>query len=120
MPEHRRLIGNIVESLKPSSLVEIDAPLNVETVITEKDDKIFIHLVTFNPIRQANTLPTLNTPIRPSIRMEEAAIYRASVEVKVPFGSAKAFYPETKLEVKGNKINILCERVYEVIIIEKK
>ena len=64
------------------------APLNVETVVRQTKDKIYVHFTSYNPIRQATTLPRLDRPIRPSLRMEEAMIFKASIKVKKPFKSA--------------------------------
>jgi len=101
LPEHRRLIGNIVTSLQPLPLVNIKAPLNVEAVVTEKDNKILIHLVTYNPIRQANSLPRLDKPIRPSLRMEEPALYRASIKLRYLSGQPRRFIPRRRLGKGG-------------------
>jgi hypothetical protein len=118
LPEHRILLRNVVESLVPSPVVSVKAPINVETVVRQTKDKIYVHFTSYNPIRQATTLPRLDKPIRPSLRMEEAMIFKASIKVKKSFKSAVAASSQTQVSVQGDMVNILCDRVYEVIVIE--
>jgi hypothetical protein len=69
----------------------------------------------FNPLRQSTALPSLNRPIRPSIRMEEPAIYEATLRVKQPFQSTICHREDTELRVAGERIDLLCRDVHEVI-----
>jgi hypothetical protein len=120
LPEHRTILKNIVLAHNQPPLVSIEAPLNVEVFINDKDDEIFIHLISFNGLRQAVTLRSLNDPIRPSSRMEQAAVYRAVIDVKIPFLNVSVSEHNTQIEVNGNRISITCENVHEVVAIKRK
>jgi hypothetical protein len=112
------MVANLVNSLTNPPLVEIQAPVTVESAVNIKDGKILVHLVSFNPIRQSTVLPSLSRPIRPSLRMEEPGIYRAKIEVKSPFSSVSAQRESTKIDTEDRSIGIWCEDVYEVIEID--
>jgi len=119
LPEHRRLLANLVKSLSPPPLVEIEAPLNCEAVLTQEGTTLRIHLTMFNPLRQSTTLPSLDQPIRPSIRMEEAALYQATVRCEKPFQSVSAVRDTTDVQVDRQQIiEVTCRDVYEVLTIE--
>lgn len=118
LPEHRRIIANLVNSLAGPPLVKIQAPVTVESTVNIKDGKILVHLISFNPIRQSNALPSLSKPIRPSLRMEEPGIYRATIKMKAPFNSVFAQRESTKIKTKDQTIEMWCEDVYEVIEID--
>lgn len=118
LPEHRLLLRNIVRFAAPEPLVRLEAPLNVETIMNQKDGRLLVHLLAFNPIRQSAAMPSLNTPIRPSIRMEEPMLYRATLHLDRPAKSVRALDPTTRLEVDGSQVRLTCEQVHEVVIIE--
>jgi hypothetical protein len=120
LPEHRILIKNIVDSFSQRPLMDIRAPLNTETVLAVKDDKVLLHLITFNPMKQAASLPTLNQPIRPSIRMEEDPIFRASLTLKFPFERIRKLRDDTQITVDGDHVEILCQNLHELLVIDKK
>ncbi|MCX7017494.1 MAG: alpha-amylase family protein [bacterium] len=118
LPEHRQIIRNIVLSGPPTPVAVVQAPLNVEVMINRKTDgRVIFHLLSFNPIRQAASLPSLDKPVRPSIRMEEPMLYRASLDMKMPFASAAAHHPTTQLSVEGSRIRLVCEQIHEAIVI---
>lgn len=120
LPEHRNLIRNIVDSLSQRPLMEIQAPLNTEVVLAEKEGKVLLHLITFNPLKQAASLPTLNKPIRPSIRMEENPLFKASIKLKFPFGKIRKLRDDTQLRVEGDCVEMVCQNLHELLIIEPK
>lgn len=116
LPEHRHLIGNLVRSLSETPYMDIDGPLNMETVLTKSGRQLRLHLTMFSPLRQAVSLPTLNQPLRPSSRMEERPLYRVTLRLKTPFENVTAFRDTTQIEVNENEIRLLCEDVHECII----
>lgn len=119
-PEHRLLMRNMVELAgyqPPVRLVK--GPLNVEFVLNRMTGgRWLVHLLAFNGTRQAVTLASLDRPMRPSVRMDEAPLYRAELQVNVPFSTVRAWNPDTRVEVKDNRVCILCEDVHEAITIE--
>ncbi|MEI7634412.1 MAG: hypothetical protein WCK47_09060 [bacterium] len=118
IPEHRKLLNNVVRyfGYEPGVVIA-DAPLNMEAVILRDGARILVHLLLFNSMRQSVTLPGLNQPIKPSVRMEQPAIFRAKIKVNVPFRSVEKLNPDSQLHVDGNMITILCEDIHEVVII---
>jgi hypothetical protein len=115
LPEHRKLLRNLVATYAPAFPVRVKAPLNVESIINRKDGRILVHLLAFSPIRAARCLPSLDKPIQPSNRMEEPCIYRAVIELDRPVRSAKAFHSSTILKIEANQVIIQCEQVHEVV-----
>ena len=118
LPEHRNLIRNVVLACGVPPEVQIRAPLNVESVIARKDGRLVIHLLGFNPIRQATTLLSLSKPVRPSIRMEEPGIYRAEIQFNRRIKSCQVLGRKTEWEANANHLCITCEDVHEAIIVE--
>ncbi len=117
LPEHRKLMRNLVNAFAPQPPVRVQAPLNVESIVNRKDGQVLVHLLAFSPIRAARCLPSLDKPIQPSNRMEEPGIYRAVIELDRPVLSAKAFHPSTILKIEARRVSIQCEEVHEVIVI---
>ena len=117
LPEHRHLVGNLVRHLSETPCLEVEGPLNMEAVLTRKDNQLRVHLTMFAPIRQATSLPSLNEPVRPSLRMEEKPLYRATLRSRKPFKRVTAFRDNTVVQVNGNEIRLLCEDVHECICI---
>lgn len=120
LPEHRLLLRNAVLAAGHKPLVRVAAPLIVETNILREGKRVYVHLLAYSPIRQANTLPDLNRPIRPSLRMEEAPLFRAAIEVGQSFEGVQAANPRTEVVVKGQTITALIEDVHEVIQFDLK
>jgi len=118
LPEHRKLMRNLVNAYSPAPLVRVHAPLNVESIINQKSGQVLVHLLAFSPIRAARCLPSLDKPIQPSNRMEEPCIYRGVIQLDRPVRSAKAFHPSTIVTIEANKVSIQCEEVHEVLVIE--
>ena len=118
LPGHRMLLANAVRRAGFVPDVQVDAPLNVESAVFRKAGNVLVHLMGFNALHQSTTLPSLNQPIRPSIRMEEAPVYYATLHINVPFTSVTALNPDTEvLSVVGNTVRLLCKDVHEVIIV---
>jgi len=122
--EQRMLIRNLVRELTSEPLIEIDAPLNVEAVITrdEKGGRFLVHFIGFNATKQALTGRTsdLGNPeggLRPDLMMEEAVMFEAKIKVNQDFKDAKAWNKNTQLSAKANIIQILCKEVHETVTI---
>jgi hypothetical protein len=86
----------------------------------EKDDQLFVHFLSFQPTRQAATLSGLGTVHRPSSRMDEPCVFRATLEVNIPFESVEAEGESTRLKVDGNQVRLVCEDVHDVVTIHRK
>ncbi len=117
-PEHRKIIRNAVRAAGFVPAVEVSAPLSVESAVLRRDGELLVHLLAFNPIRQSVALPSLNRPIRPSLRMEEAPIYRARVTFNVPVANVRAFNATTQVRRQGAAVELQVEDVHEILIAE--
>lgn len=116
MKEHRLLVRNLLRHLYSNPPFRIDAPLNVEATITHdaKGRRYVLHFVGYNSLR---TINTGNSPrVLPPL-MEEPLIYRAKVEVFVPFQSVRALSPKTTLKRVGTSIEFSTDEIHEAIII---
>ena len=118
MPEHRLLLRNAVRASGFVPPIEVEAPLNVESAVFIKGRQYLVHLMGFNAIHQSTTLPQLNRPIRPSLRMEEAPVYYATLKIHVPFASVRPYNPDTELlAVEGDTVRLLCKDVHEIVVV---
>lgn len=122
--EQRMLIRNLVRELTPESVIEIEAPLNIEAVVTkdEKGNRFLVHFIGFNATKQALTGRTsdLGSPeggLRPDLMMEEPVIFEAKIKVKKKIKDVKTWNKNTHLSRADNIIQILCKEVHETIII---
>lgn len=114
MPEHRFLIRNILRYLNPKPEVVIDAPLNVESVITYDDtnNRFIIHFVSyFSP-----TPPTIGSHVLMS-PMEETFQYNATVEVQFPITRTEALNSTTQIAQQGNKIELEINEIHEALVV---
>jgi hypothetical protein len=115
--EARRLLRNAVRFLHPNPVVEVTAPANVETVVT--DDRatrtLRIHLLGYNPTPQ--TTPPKNRPyVLPGL-IEDAPIFRASIEVDRPVKRVEAFNKTTTLRRDGQRIEAVVNDIHEVLLL---
>ena len=118
LPEHRNLWGNLVRWLHDDPLVTVAAPLNTEVIVRRTEERILIHLITYQPLRQATTLPSLDRPLRPSLRMEEPPLYRATLTMRTRYRQVSCAR-SSSLQATGDGVFALqSEEVHEVIVVE--
>jgi len=122
--EQRILIRNLVRELTPKPVIEVEAPLNLEAVVTrdEKGGRFLVHLIGFNATKQALTGRTsdLGNPeggLRPDLMMEEPLLYEAKIRVHQDFKEVKVWNRNTQLDIEDNVIQILCREIHETVII---
>ncbi len=118
LPEHRRLWGNLVRALHDDPLVTVAAPLNTEIIVRSTEERLFVHLITFQPLRQATTLPSLDRPLRPSLRMEESPLYRATLTMKTAYRDVRCVRSSSLQSVAEGVFSLQSEEVHEVIVVE--
>ena len=115
--EDRILFRNLVQSVLPNRRIQIDAPANVEAVVTDDpaNRQIRIHLLAYNPTPR--TTPQKNRPyILPGI-IEDTPIFRVTVTTKTATKTAKSLNPSTTLRIEPNSIQATIEDIHEVLII---
>jgi hypothetical protein len=120
MPEHRKLLGTIVRYLNPSPPVVVQAPVNVEILVTRDRQRRrrLVHFLSFSgpPTGAAAAFPQ-GSRVLPAL-MEKETPYEASVEVTRPFRGADLFGSDNAVSVSGNRINLKASRCHEVLIIQ--
>lgn len=113
--EDRSLLCNAIRMLHPKPRVEIAAPANVETVVTDdpKSRTLRIHFLAYNSLPQ--TTPASNRPyVLPGL-MEEAPIFRARVHAGFRLQAATVANRSTKLRRSGDTVDATISDVHEVL-----
>lgn len=120
IPEHRKLIRNLVRYLNPNPDVMIDAPLNVETVVNldAENNRLLIHFVCFNGQATSATFKKWDSQMVLPPIMEEPMLYRAHVKVNRPFKGASVFGAASRVSVNGGEIALETEEIHEVLIVD--
>jgi hypothetical protein len=116
--EDRQMLAHAVRLLNPSPRVQIKAPVDVETVVTDDPfaREVRIHFICWNPgpqtmaaHRRPNLLPGL---------IEDLPMYRAEIETAFKINSAQAINRTTILKRKKNVIKVIIEDVHEVVLLK--
>jgi hypothetical protein len=118
MKEHRLLVRNLLERLYAQPPFRIQAPLNVETMMTHDAARrrYIIHFVGFTAPRasmMAHERPRVLPPL-----MEEPLLYRARVDAAIPFENARALSPRTTLRRCGSALELTTEEIHEALVLE--
>ncbi len=115
--EARKLLRNAVRFLNPIPRLEITAPANVETVVTDDPETrtLRVHLLGYNSPPQ--TTPAKDRPwVIPGL-IEDAPQYSASVSLPRRIRSAKSLSPSTKIQRHGNRVDLNIADLHEVVIL---
>jgi len=115
--EARRLLANAIRLLNPEPRIRITAPVNIEAVVTDEQSKriLRIHLLGYNSPPQ--TTPPKNRPyILPGL-IEDAPMYRVSLEFAEPVKHVSAFNKSTSLQQDGRRIVATVNDIHEIIIV---
>jgi hypothetical protein len=118
VPEARYLLRNVIRALDPHPVVQIEAPRNVEAVVTDdKEHKTLrVHLIGY--LSPPADTPATNRPYVIPPLVEDAPMYQAQIVVERPVKTARACNPKTRLETQGGKIAVTVHDIHEVIAIE--
>ena len=115
--EDRVLFRNLFRSLAPKRRVLVDAPSNVEAVVT--DDRatrtLRVHLLAYNPTPR--TTPQKNRPYVLPGMIEDKPIFRVSIATN-GLRSGKALNSTTTVKVNENTVEATIEDIHEVILLE--
>ena len=113
--EARKFLVNAVRLLHPSPLIQVLAPVNVEAVVTDDSSNctLRVHLVAYNTPPQ--TMPPNNRPYVLPALIEEAPIYRLSVESSRPLKRAEAWNRSTALKHWRHRLEATVNEVHEVL-----
>jgi hypothetical protein len=116
--EARRLLVNAARLLRPSARIDIQAPANVEAVVTHDPPagKLRVHFIAYNPTPR--TTPPNNRPyVLPGL-IEDAPIYRVTVTLAETPSEVAALEPDTQVHVDGNRIQATINAIHDVLIID--
>ncbi|HQH51868.1 MAG TPA: hypothetical protein PKY01_05545 [Candidatus Hydrogenedentes bacterium] len=120
-PEHRDLIHNAIRYLYPEPEVIVEAPHNVEIVVTrdEARNRLLVHLLSFfAPPTSVAAILGEGRRVLPSI-MEEEMPYTARVTVNRPFSSVTVQGPGAEARVKGQVVDVSVSKCHEVVSIHR-
>jgi hypothetical protein len=95
--------------------VSVDAPANVETVVTDDPATrtIRVHLIAYNATPQTTTAKE-RPYVLPGL-IEDKPMYKARLEFLDSVKSAKAFNRSTELKRRGNRVELTVDDIHEVI-----
>jgi hypothetical protein len=113
--ETRKLFANAVRLLNPAPRVRITAPANVEAVVTDDPATrtLRIHLIAYHATPQ--TTPVKERPyVLPGL-IEDAPMFRASIELRDGLKSAKALNRSTQLKKNRNRVELTVADIHEVV-----
>lgn len=112
--EARLLLRNAIRLLDPTPRVRIDAPRNVETVVTDDPATrtLRVHFLSYlSP-------PGATGPQRPLVlpdTIEDTPIFRATVNTGFDIARAEAFDSKTQLERTLREVSVLVENIHDVL-----
>ncbi len=115
--EARRLLTNAVRLLNSNPRVRITAPVNIEAVVTDEPTErlLRIHLLSYNSSPQ--TTPSKNRPyILPGL-IEDAPMYRVSMDFADSIKHVDTFNKSTSLQMNDRRIVATVNDIHEIIII---
>ncbi len=119
-PEHRDLIASLIDLLDPEPPLRIQAPLNVEVVVTrdERRERIYVHFLAFWATIPATAAPfPEGKKVLPPL-MEEELPYDAAINLRFPASNVWALDPRTQIKREAQRISIRIASAYEVVVIE--
>ncbi|MRR10151.1 hypothetical protein EG831_08795 [bacterium] len=96
--------------------MRVQAPANVEAVVTDdpRARVLRVHLIAYNSTPQ--TTPAKDRPyVLPGL-IEDAPLYRATIEFAQPIRRASAWDKSTVLKRRGQKLELTVADIHEVIV----
>ena len=116
--ETRKLLRNAVRFLDPTPRIEISAPANVESVVT--DDSVTrtlrVHFIAYNAPMQ--TMPAKNRPYVLPALIEDNPLYRVTIRLHDQPKRARAFNKSTEIHRSGLRVELRVEDIHEVVTLQ--
>jgi len=115
--EDRLLFHNLFRMLHPDSRITIEAPSNVEAVVTDDPDsrQLRIHFLAYNPTPR--TTPQKNRPYVLPGMIEDVPIFRVKVSTETSVLKVNALNPNTQIRTTGTVIEATIEDIHEVLVV---
>lgn len=113
--ETRKLLAKAIRLLDPEPRVTIQAPANVEAIVTEDTASrtILVHLLGY--LTPPQTIPVRNRPYVLPTPLEDLPMFRVAVAVKGPLKTAKALNPSTTVSLRGGRVEATINDIHEVL-----
>lgn len=114
--EARLLLRNAVNLLRPIPRIKIAAPASVESVITDDPSSrtLRVHFLGYNSPAQTIS-PTRRPYVLPAL-IEDAPLYRATIDFRDGVENITALRPSTVLSQRGNRVELTIDDIHEVIV----
>lgn len=116
--EARQLLSQAVKYLHPNPTVNIDAPPNIQTVVTDDSDRriLRIHFLGYNAPPQA--IPAKGRPqVLPAL-IEQAPIYRATVRLNRSCRNPRTLEANTTIEQSDQMFILTINAIHESLILD--
>ena len=116
--EDRILFHNLFRMLHPDSRITIEAPSNVEAVVTDDPDsrQLRIHFLAYNPTPRPT--PHKNRPyVLPGL-IEDVPIFRVKVSTATDGLKVNALNPNTQIRTTGSVLEATIEDIHEVLVVD--
>ena len=118
LTETRKLLGKAVRLLNPAPRITIQAPINVQAVVSDNPATrtLRVHLMGYNTPPQ--TTPAKDRPYVLPVPIEDAPIYRVGLQLRDAVKGVKTFNPSTAVRRSGRKVELTVEDIHEVVILQ--
>jgi hypothetical protein len=115
--EARKLLASCVRHLVPNPPIQITAPSNVQTVVTNDPESriLRVHFLGYNAPPQ--TTPATNRPYALPSLVEDPPLYRATVHCGDPIQSVNVLNVETEVEHAGQTVTLTINDIHETLLI---
>lgn len=115
--ETRKLLDAAIRFLNPKPRVKIQAPVNVEAVVTDDPaaHELRVHLLGY--FAPPQTMPIKNRPFVLPALLEELPMYRVVIELDGAPKQCEALNRSSIVKLEGNKIEATINDVHEAIVI---
>jgi hypothetical protein len=113
--EARRLLSGAIDWIQPQRRVRIEAPANVETVITEEPGTGVLRVHCLGYFSPAQAIPASNRPFVIPALLEDEPIYRLKLVIDRPIEQVTAFNSESSVRQDGQQIEATIVGVHDVL-----
>jgi hypothetical protein len=117
--EARRLLTSAIRWLWPDPLIQVRAPTNVESVITEnrREKQVHVHLIGY--LAPPTTTPPKNRPYALPALMEQAPIHLTEIRCRRPIRSVTAANQSSRVRREGDDVvKVLVREIHEAVTID--
>ena len=113
--ETRKLLANAVRLLNPTPRLHIEAPANVQAVVTDDPATrtLRVHLLGYNSPPQ--TTPAKDRPYVLPVPIEDAPMYRVAITLRGGLKKARVFNGNTALKKRGDRVELIIEDIHEIL-----